>query len=240
MANGYVIYRGPSRLDGAPIVAIALVSKSDNSKTGDVTQTYILRSDVHPIEAVRTGADVSICGTCPHRGDGTGKGRTCYVTLAHGPRAVYAAFAAGKYPDATPSEVARMVAGRVVRLGTYGDPAAVPVEVWRALIADARGWTGYTHQWRVAPAFRALCMASVDSEAERAEAIAEGWRTFRVRAVGAPIMPAEVTCPASVEAGKRTTCADCRLCAGTSTQAKTITILAHGTGRKHFGAVAAR
>lgn len=233
--TGYVIFRGPSALDGNPIIAIALTGGSTNTKTGDVVQTYILRADVSPIDAVKIGADVSICGTCPHRGDGTGKGRTCYVTLAHGPRSVFAAYERGNYPDAEPGTVGSLIAGRVVRLGTYGDPAAIPIAVWSALLVGARGWTGYTHQWKVAPEFRALCMASVDNAAERVEAVTAGWRYFEVRAQGTPIPAGAITCPASAEAGKRTTCAECRLCAGTAVRAKSITILAHGSGKKYFG-----
>jgi hypothetical protein len=60
-------------------------------------------------------------------------------------------------------------------------------------------------------------MASVDSEAEATEAHAMGWRTFRV---SDPVtwrkMPGEGLCPASYEAGKRTTCVDCGLCSGTA------------------------
>ena len=41
-ATGYVIYKGPSLLDGAPIVVIAVIG-SGNTKTGDMVQTYILR-----------------------------------------------------------------------------------------------------------------------------------------------------------------------------------------------------
>ena len=68
MANkSYVIYDGPSEIDGKPIVAIAQV-KTGNRKTGDMVQTWILRSDVDPITASRTGEDVSICGDCPHKG----------------------------------------------------------------------------------------------------------------------------------------------------------------------------
>lgn len=64
--TGFVIYEGPSVLDGAPIVAIA-VTASDNRKTGNMVQTYILRRDVHPSEALRTGDDASIRGDCKHR-----------------------------------------------------------------------------------------------------------------------------------------------------------------------------
>ena len=34
----------------------------------------------------------------------------------------------------------------MVRLGTYGDPAAVPSYVWESLLSRAKGWTGYRHQ----------------------------------------------------------------------------------------------
>ena len=65
-----IIYRGPSLLDGAPIVVIAIDS-ARNTKTGRMVQTYILRADMDPREANKTGADFSICGTCPHRGTPT-------------------------------------------------------------------------------------------------------------------------------------------------------------------------
>jgi hypothetical protein len=67
MQNG-IIYRGPSLYDGAPIVVVATFTKS-NSKTGGVVQTYILRDDVDPRDASKGGQDVSICGSCPHRGE---------------------------------------------------------------------------------------------------------------------------------------------------------------------------
>ena len=39
--SGYIIYRGQSLLNGAPIVAVA-ITKSSNVKTGNMVQTYIL------------------------------------------------------------------------------------------------------------------------------------------------------------------------------------------------------
>ena len=45
--NGVVLYEGPSVLDGAPIAVIATL-KSANVKTGDMIQTWIIRSDMHP------------------------------------------------------------------------------------------------------------------------------------------------------------------------------------------------
>ena len=65
---GAIIYSGPSRIDGAPIVAIA-VWDSSNRKTGSMLQTYILRSDIDPRDANKYGEDFSICGTCDLKGD---------------------------------------------------------------------------------------------------------------------------------------------------------------------------
>ena len=68
--NGTVeAWRGISPQDGAPIVLLVtgLVRPSQNSKTGPMVQTYILRRDMRPIEAVTSGADAAICGSCPFR-----------------------------------------------------------------------------------------------------------------------------------------------------------------------------
>jgi hypothetical protein len=212
-SSGVVLYHGPSAYDGANIVAIAIL-RSENAKTGNMVQTFILRPDAKPTEAIRDGSDASICGACPHRRDpSTGK-RTCYVNVGQSVNSVHRAYLAGNYPEVDPSVAASLCKGRRVRLGAYGDPAMVPDRVWRNLISMASGHTGYTHQWRVAPAFRDLCMASVDSDAEAAEAWASGWRTFRVRERSDATLPGEVTCPASKEAGSRTQCERCLLCSG--------------------------
>ena len=61
--NGFIIYEGRSAIDRAPIVVILTGLKpSKNSKTGAMLQTWILRADMHPLEALRTGADRAICG----------------------------------------------------------------------------------------------------------------------------------------------------------------------------------
>lgn len=242
-ANGVILYEGPSLLDGAPIVVIATGIKnvSTNAKTGEMIQTYILRSDMTPIDAVHDGADESICGACPHRGDGTGHDRSCYVTLFHGPRAVYAAYKRGAYPAMSIRDVNFVLPfqNRMVRLGTYGDPVAVPYEIWRIALQGTKGHTGYTHQWRrpdVDPAVWApLVMASADSVADMDDAHALGYRTFRVTPVGdLPIKGREIVCPASHEAGQKVECIDCKACMGTSAKARvSIQIQAHGTGKKY-------
>lgn len=233
-----VIYEGPSRIDGSPIVAIVCKMQSAgkaNRKTGDMVQTYILRADVDPVAAVKTGADVSICGDCGHRGawdadQGRMVGRTCYVNLGQGALSVFRAYQRGAYPRVTPREASRIIAGRMVRLGTYGDPAAVPATVWRALLRFAAGHTGYTHQWRqrFAESLKGLCMASVETPGEAFRARAKGWRTFRIAAAAAPNVGREALCPASEEAGQILQCADCKACDGASGRRSSIRIAPHG------------
>lgn len=235
---GAVIYRGPSLIDGAPIVVIVTKMQSagtPNSKTGDMVQTYILRDDVEPTDAVKTGADVSICGDCVHRGQwdetrGRMVARTCYVNLGRGPLQVFRAYRRGSYPLLDPSDAAKLIRGRMVRLGTYGDPAAVPAKVWRSLVKHADGWTGYTHQWRrrIAQGLKRLCMASADSAGEAALAHSKGWRTFRVADSKAPNVGRETVCPASDEMGKRLQCIDCKACDGANGRRGSIRIAPHG------------
>lgn len=227
-----MLWRGASLLDGAPIVAIVsgLAGRgSSNAKTGAMVQTYVLRADVSPVDAIRTGADASICGDCPARGDGTGRGRTCYVNVGQGPLAVWRAWQRGNVPEHA-ADSAELGAGRMVRLGTYGDPAAVPAAVWASLLSRAVGWTGYTHQWRRRPDLQRWCMASADSEAEANEARAAGWRVFRVAFPGdRRRLAGEVRCPASAEAGKLLTCSQCLACGGTAGGRRgSVVIQAHG------------
>ena len=231
---GAILYQGPSVLDGKPIVVIAVWS-SANRKTGDMLQTYILRSDIDPREANKYGEDESICGQCRHRGTPTfdptkalAEGRTCYVNMGQGVLIVYNGFRAGKYPVASPRTVGRK---RKVRIGTYGDGAAAPSYVWDELLSEADGHTAYSHNG----GDPAIYMVSADTLAEAKVAWASKHRTFRViRHVSEIDRTHEVLCPASKEAGYKATCATCLLCGGTSVQAKSIAIPVHGSGAVHF------
>jgi hypothetical protein len=135
--NGYILYQGPSELDGEPIVCIAtgFAKASQNTKTGAEIQTWILRADLNPYAATQTGADASICGACKHRGtvepitqnptqgsarreapSGEGNptrnvGRTCYVRITMGgPAAVWRAYRNGAYLEAPWNDDTRSVA----------------------------------------------------------------------------------------------------------------------------------
>jgi len=226
-----IIYKGPSLLDGKPIVAIATWSNR-NTKTGAVVQTYILRSDINPLEASKTGEDFSICGDCTMRGEVNddpkrkqAKGRRCYVNLGQGVLIVYKSFLRGVYAMAN-TKAGRNTLGRArfVRVGTYGDPAAVPAFIWEQLLAEADTFTAYSHQsgWRPD-----IAMQSADNKAQALDHWKAGRRTFRVIAdLGELDKANEALCPASKEAGRRVQCTACKLCKGSSL-AKSIAIVEH-------------
>lgn len=236
---GYIAYEGPSMIDGRPIVVIVnKLNGSDNEKTGaDLVQSFVIRSDVAPVEALKTGDDASICGQCVHRpllARHNGQA-PCYVNVGRSVRSVYEAYRRGRYTPATPAELRQVLAGRKVRLGTYGDPAAAPVAMWQEITADAAGVVGYSHQWQSVDfdhaAWAPLVMASADSIDEAAQANLFGMRVFRV-SVGVDKQTGETTCPASAEGGRKATCDRCMLCGGTSKTARDIVIADHATGHK--------
>jgi len=234
---GFVFYDGPSLLDGRPIVGIVTL-QSKNAKTGPMLQTWILCKNRSPMRAINTGSDRSVCGNCPMRGtiDRTGpkhrnRGRGCYVNVAHAPTGVWGAYARGSYPRFNTAQHTRYIANRALRLGSYGDPAAIPLVDWGQLTNAARGWSGYTYQWRN-PNFdlwKRFVMASAHSVADAREAQALGWRTFRSRLASQPVLPSERICPASAEGGNRASCYSCLACRGGNPSRGNITIIAHGS-----------
>ena len=117
-----------------------------------------------------------------------------------------------------------------VRLGSYGDPMAVPEYVWRSLTSAAEYVTAYTHGANTMPD---MVMTSADSAAEARDAWGKGERTFRViSALDKLIKGKEILCPASDEAGNRATCAACKLCGGNGVKAKSVAIVAHGAAKR--------
>ena len=231
LAVALVAWRGPSELTGEPVfVAVGNLDRSSQvSKLGDVVQvTFMPDVPERPHVVARHRETRSVCGDCafaPHMEGG------CYVLLFRGPQAFHTT-AFGR--DPTPLEILGRVARRGVpiRFGMWGDPAAVPVSAYAFLLAWAKatgaGWLGYTHQWRTRPHLRAHLMASVDSPAERTEAKALGWRTYRSRWPWEPVEQGEFVCPASFEGRHRSTCAKCLQCSGTEGRGvKDPTIIRH-------------
>lgn len=229
---GYVLYEDPQ------IVVIATM-KTTNRKTGKMVQVWILNRHVSPIDSVKTGLDAQICFDCPHRGNGFAK-RTCYVNL-RSPQGIWKAYQRGRYAYISPAEYASVFADKKIRFGAYGEPILIPVAIMASLSSVAKGWTGYTHQWRrnELQVYRGYLMASCDSAQDAQDALASGWRYFRVRSKVQPILSGEINCPASDEAGHKTTCAKCGLCNGARQNdgRKNITLIVHGSGAKNFVAI---
>tara|TARA_Y100000361_G_scaffold11004_1_gene8803 strand:+ start:1928 stop:2656 length:729 start_codon:yes stop_codon:yes gene_type:complete len=239
MSNGVILHEGASLIDGKPIVMIG-IRKSNNNKTGNMVQVFYIRTDIDPMSANKSGEDFSICGNChlrgkPHDRDdkATADERGCYVMLL-GILAIYKAYKSGKYPTLPTHEWSKFVAGRTVRLGAYGDPACVPTEINRNFIHGADGHTAYSHQAETVGADYdpTICMRSADTLDDARKAWAKGERTFRVGHLTSMVKGKEILCPASEEAGRRTTCDKCKLCSGMTINAKSILIPAHGTGKK--------
>jgi hypothetical protein len=161
----------------------------------------------------------------------TYKGRSCYVNPM-GPQSIYRAYRRGSY--GTVADTGLLVADRMVRLGSYGDPAAVPLSVWDELLAHSKGHTGYTHQWRSKRLNDVLkyCQVSADSlkDAEKAKEMGVG--SFRVLSIGQHKAPFEISCPASEEAGRKATCETCKLCTGIA--GALVAIQAHGIGKTQY------
>lgn len=244
--NGAILWEGASPIDGSPIVMIitGLAGKaSDNRKTGEMLQTWILRRDMSPVDALKSGQDRAICGDCPMRGivdpvTGKLKGRACYVNVGQAPRGIWECYARGGYAHVSPADMGERIAGQAIRLGAYGDPGLVPLSVLQDLTRHARLWTGYTHQWRtITSAYSDLLMASAETVADRRKARGLGYRVFQVVPKGTDLREIRAMECASTRERNPLHCADCGACAGTrngaTPNAVDVVITAHGTGARY-------
>jgi len=226
--RGIILYQGPSKLDGEPIVVIATL-QTNNPKTGNMVQTYIIRSDINPVEVSKQALDGSICGNCPQRWS---KGGACYVNIGQAPNSIYKAYKRGVYPLFN-SDHLKYFAGRKLRLGAYGDPAAVPIEAMLPVLHVVDGWTGYTHQLRhkgFDSRWLDYCMVSADTPRQADVAIKRGGRYFRVTKE-LDLRENEIECLAD---SKGINCADCLKCDGAFNTSANIVIAVHGSRSKRF------
>jgi hypothetical protein len=220
-----VLWCGPSSFDGTPIALVGhrVNAPSENGKTGDMVQVSIMRQDRPPIEAWKAGADGAVCpGACGHRSKPRGGSGECYVNKA---RLSAAWRAARREIDAgrigwTPGTFA----GARIRAGMEGDPAAVPFEVWAALLGEARGHTGYTAAWRTLPIeWSRLFMASVSSPADYLRARSKGWRPFAASASESDDRAFEAAGSSGCEADREVAALQCVACVACNGAARNAT-----------------
>lgn len=223
--RGVVVYRGDSMIDGKPIIGV-VTFRTVNEKIGDMAQLWIMRSDIPPVEAVKTGADSSVCGNCPHRPANQG---TCYVLTHQAPSSIYYACQRGLYPDYDGAKHIRRFKGKLLRLGAYGNPTAIPYDIMAPIMGLVEGHTGYTHDWRTCDQrWRKWLMASVDSAEDYNAAKALNWRTYRVLMPNESLGANERICPAQ-KSGNRINCETCLACSGTSYKAPVdFAVMIHG------------
>jgi len=234
LEKGYILYKGASVLNDAPIVAI-LTTKSNNIKTGNTPQIWILSDQLSPVDASYQKLDDSVCGNCPLKQN---IGGACYVNLGQAPRAVYDGYKRGIYKDITkankyPKRLIELLNSKPVRFGAYGDPAAVPYEIWAKTLEYAKsGHTAYTHQFNHKQFDKRMmnfCMVSTETLKGTLKAQELG-RTFRVGNEGGQILPNEIECPSDSEGIQ---CIDCRLCDGNmGDSVQNIVIRSHGKRSK--------
>lgn len=226
--KGYVVYQGPSAINGEEIVAIVTMG-SDNPKTGDMTQLWILSANESPLAASKSGGDSSVCGGCTlrHHLDGA-----CYVNIGLAPEQIWKSWKRGIYPVLADNDL-DLLDEKPMRLGAYGDPAALPMGLLQKLTVYAPNHTSYSHQWMDASdELKEISMASVESIEGYQEATSQGWRTYRIIEEAGALMEGEIMCPAITNG---TQCADCKLCSGNAIKAKNIAIPAHGSRKGKFG-----
>jgi hypothetical protein len=224
--KGYVLYEGPSAINGESIAAI-LTLNSTNKKTGNMAQLWILAKDIPPHIAQKTGDDDAVCGDCPIK-------KECYVLTFQGPLSVWNAYKRGSYVnDAKFTQLYKSTPGfnfvdisqLIIRFGAYGDPAALPKWYIQKIAENCKDFTGYTHQWnkRKFNFLKKYFMASVETKKLAKKALKKGFRYFRIKPPDAINFEKEITCPSDIGIQ----CIDCKLCNGAK-QAKNITIEAHG------------
>jgi hypothetical protein len=202
--NGIVLYRDEHIM----AVLTGLTRPSNNLKTGDMLQVWILCQENDPVTSRRNGADKYICGDCPLSGHG------CYVTIFQAPQNIWRKYKAQPVED-VPEKLRT-----AVRIGAYGDVAFLPPALVATLTSKQKH-TSYTHQWLTGPDMSSHSMASIDtltanrlgitSAKLKQSAQAKGYRTYRMLGKGEALEKDEIYCPNFTHG---TQCRDCMLCNG--------------------------
>jgi hypothetical protein len=222
--NGVVLYKGPSVLDGQPIILVATF-KTSNEKTGSMIQTWIIREDMNPLDASKSGDDESVCGACPHRHY---LGGACYVTIFMAPSNIHKSYKKGLYPDYDAEIHAKYFKDESLRCGAYGDPASVPYDAWQVVIPLVKNTTGYTHQFshkKFDDRILDFCMISAETPKQAKKYHDMGLRTFRVKTADSKPLENEIEC---LSDSKGISCKRCGLCDSAKSDNVNVYINVHG------------
>lgn len=205
--------------------------KTSNTKTGDLVQNYFIpEAWITSDKKIGQLSDQSVCFDCEH---GQSKAKTCYVRKGQSGMGLASKVRSlrkrgldniPELSDELERDLLDAIEGRGVRFGSYGEPVLLGEDLVQKLSDKADYWTGYTHQWHKNPWAKRYFMASVETTLVDKAAQQMGWRTFYA---GDPTEGNHVTCPASKEAGNKTTCENCKLCMGTTSKAKSVKIKIH-------------
>ena len=202
--------------------------KTTNAKISDNTalvQTYTFSYDQWKLATTSKGfgikkffaLDASNCLDCPFslsNGDGG-----CYTHKFQQYVGFLALLRSIKTEDLSPfndlkfKQLIKMSMNTYVRFGTYGEPSLIDKNVVAGMVAVAKSWTGYTHQWQKpwAQPYGDYFMASVHNQTEARKARTKSYRSF---IASKDNTESAVSCPASKEAGFKSNCAACGLCSG--------------------------
>lgn len=182
---------------------------SSNRKTGDMIQTYLLDKSRLKSEKSVFGAkcqDCSMVKECYVSRDKLSVRRSLVLTL-EGQRATYQKRLLGG--------VLPLLKGRLIRLGTYGDPSAIPLRDLARICSSAKGHTGYTHFWReIDEGYSAYLMSSCETLADELLSNALGYRAFRVLLDAHEVHETSKKSVQCLNASVGLTCAECLLCSG--------------------------
>lgn len=222
-----IVWEGPSRLDPRDRVVAIITSPGRlgkrNRKIGSMLQLWILPIELSPLRALKRSRNRAVCGSCPMQGrfsrtKGKMIGRKCYVNIGHAPQNIWRKYRRGGYPTLDANQICELVRGKALRLGAYGDPAALPLWLIGLLVRLAERHTGYSHSlWDLPPdeadRLASYCMHSADTPADLLRARQRGWRSFLCVPIGAepPKTKGLIECRATA---KGLDCAHCRLCGG--------------------------
>jgi hypothetical protein len=217
MKNSIKIYQGQHIF----AALTGMVRPSANPKTGDMLQLAILPNRHTPTDSIKGKSDRAQCGDCPLSANTTGAS-SCYVNpMAYNSIWHVTQPYLANWPTSIPE--------KPVRLGSYGDPGKLPLDVLDRLTTGGRTHTGYTHQYhKISAKYSRYLMASVDKHNSKRKAIDLGYRTFRILGRSDTLESDEILCPNFTH---KIQCSDCGLCNGAGA-AKNIAVPVHGAPNK--------